>query len=78
MITFELKEAVKEMRVMGFSQGQILRMVDTVGIDFINDEGNCFISASGYDEWVDANRDKVSQGRVEKHTLPNGEVVYGM
>ena len=58
MITFELKEAVKEMRVMGFSQGQILRMVDQVGIDFINDEGNCFISASGYDEWVRENKEK--------------------
>ncbi len=58
MITFKLKEAVKEMRVMGFSQGQILRMVDQVGISFINDEGNCFILASDYDEWVSENKEK--------------------
>jgi len=58
MITFELKEAVREMRVMGFSQGQILRMVDTIGVDFIDDEGNCFISASGYNEWVSENKEK--------------------
>ena len=78
MITFELKWVVKEMRIMGFSQGQILRMVDQVGIEYINEDGDCFISTSGYDEWVEENKDKCLKAVVEKHTLPNGEVVYGV
>lgn len=65
MVGYELKLAVKEMRVMGFSQGQILRMVDAVGVDYIDDEGNCYVSPLAYNEWVAENKEKYLKAIVE-------------